>query len=338
MGLFEKFTETIFYKSDNQLELQIEALRNLLEKYPNNEKLKYKLKICELGLYGEKEIEFELKNANIGMYVLRDVNLKYNDMTAQIDYIIITPGYIYFIECKNLIGNITVNERGEFIREYDYNGKKIKEGIYSPIRQSERHLEIFKKIWTQKRNGFWDKIFREQRQSWYKPLVVIANSKSVLNIKYAPKEIKSKIVKSDSLIDYIQKDIKKTDKELLGNKQSMQTAAFNIMQNYNQEINRDYEKELEELIKKDTSEKNKVSLGTENIIDEKLKIELINFRKNRAKEKNIPAYYVFNNEELELLIKYKPDSIEKLRENKILSDVKIKLHGEYIIEIIKKLR
>ena len=110
MGLFDKFTETVFYKKESELELQIEALKNIQLKYPNNEKIKHKLRILELGLRGEKEIEFELKNANIGMYVLRDVNLKYKDLTVQIDYIILTPGYIYFVECKNLIGNIYVNE------------------------------------------------------------------------------------------------------------------------------------------------------------------------------------------------------------------------------------
>ena len=44
------------------------------------------------------------------MYVLHDVKVKYGDLTAQIDYIVITSVFIYFIECKNLIGNITVNE------------------------------------------------------------------------------------------------------------------------------------------------------------------------------------------------------------------------------------
>jgi len=205
MGIFDKFNDTIFYKKDNELEVQVEILKKLLEKY-NNEELKHKLRICELGLYGENEIEFELKNANIGMYVLRDVNLKYNDLTAQIDYIIITPGYVYFVECKNLIGNITINNRGEFIREYSYNGKTVKEGIYSPIRQAERHVEVFKKIWSERNNGLLDKLFSEQKQRWFKPLVVIANSKSILNTKFAPKEIKNKLIKSDSLINYIKKD------------------------------------------------------------------------------------------------------------------------------------
>ena len=29
MGLFDKFTETVFYKKESELELQIEALKNI---------------------------------------------------------------------------------------------------------------------------------------------------------------------------------------------------------------------------------------------------------------------------------------------------------------------
>lgn len=325
MGIFDKFTDTIFYKKDSELKVQIEILKELLEKH-NNEELKHKLKICELGLYGENEIEFELKNANIGMYVLRDVNLKYNDLTAQIDYIIITPGYMYFVECKNLIGNITVNDRGEFIREYSYNGKKFKEGIYSPIRQAERHVEVFKKMWSEKRNGLLDKLFREQRQSWFKPLVVLSNSKSVLNVKYAPKELKNKIVKSDFLVEYIKNDIMKLDKALLNNQKAMYDNAFAIMESYNQEINRDYEEEFLKTIEELSSSSND---------NEKLKNDLILFRKTRSKEKNIPAYYVFNNEELDRLLEIKPKSIEELKNTKILTDVKVNSHGREIIKIIQ---
>ncbi len=115
MELFKKFNETIFYKNDSELEKQVTVLQKLNKEYPKNDIIANKLKICEIGLKGEKEIEFELKNANIGMYVLHDINLEYEELKAQIDYIVITPAYVYFIECKNLIGNITINNRGEFI-------------------------------------------------------------------------------------------------------------------------------------------------------------------------------------------------------------------------------
>lgn len=344
MELFNRFNETIFYKNDSELEYQLKALKKVNEKYPNNEKILQKIKICELGLKGENEIEFELKNANIGMYVLHDVNIAYEDLKAQIDYIVITPAYIYFIECKNLVGNIIVNENGDFIREYSYNGRKIKEGIYSPIRQAERHVEVFKKIWNSRNVGILDKLVRSKNlDEWYRPLAVMANSRNILNVKYAPKEIKNKIIKSDALINYIKKDISKVDKDLLSMKKSMHKDAFSLMQNYNREINRDYEKELEDWIKKNIKEdtKENIKKATDKLkpntqSNENLKIELINFRKTAAKEKNIPAYYVFTNDELEKILKTKPRSIQELRDSGILADVKIRTHGKKIIEIINK--
>ena len=70
-------------------------------------------------------------------------------------------------------------------------------------------------------------------------------------------------------------------------------------------------------------------------VDE-LKNKLIEFRKERSKELNIPAYYVFNNDELDELIELKPKTIEELKSSKILSSVKLKTHGVQIIDIINK--
>lgn len=329
MELFKKFTDTIFYKNDSQLEEQISALKELQKEYPNNSKLNYKLKLCELGLIGENEIEFELKNSNIGMYILRDVNLKYKDLTAQIDYIIITPGYTYFVECKNLIGNITVNNRGEFTREYIYNHKKIVEGIYSPIRQAERHIEIFKKLLDENQTGIMYNLFKNVRQSWFKPLVVLANSKNILKLQYAPKEIKSQIVKSDSLIDYIKKDINNLDKDYLSSQKYMNDLAFRIMQNYNQDIEKDYKKDFQKWLEKD-----RPKTTSSNINSKDIKNKLINYRKTKSQEKNIPAYYIFTNEELNLLLNLLPKTYQELEKSNILSNIKLKLHGQEIINII----
>ena len=49
---------------------------------------------------------------------------------------------------------------------------------------------------------------------------------------------------------------------------------------------------------------------------------------------NIPAYYVFTNEELDKLIEVKPKTIEELTNSNILPAIKIKTHGEKIISII----
>ena len=300
-----------------------------------------KLKLCELGLKGEKEIEFELKNANIGMYVLHDINMKYEDLTAQIDYIIITPASMYFIECKNLVGNIIVNSRGEFIREYTYNRKKVKEGIYSPIRQVERHIEIFKKIWNSKNTKLINKFQMKNFDKWCKYIVVMTNSKSILDIKSAPKEIKNKIVRSDSLVKYLQNDVNNTDKDMRYTAKEMKDNAFGIMSNYNVIIDRDYEQELRDWLKNNISLENslnKIVDSCKENREELLKKELKDFRRITSREKNIPAYYIFNNDELEKLVKYKPKNIIELKNLKILSDIKIKVHGQKIVEIINNVK
>lgn len=329
MLLFNKFTETIFYKNNSELENQISALKKVIEKYPNNQRLKKQLTLCELGLRGEHEIEFELKNANLGMYVLHDVNLEFEDLKAQIDYVVITSAKVYFIECKNLTGNITVNNNGEFSREWNFNGHKIKEGIYSPLRQAERHIEVYEKIWSSRNKGLLNKIRYNNMDNWYVPLVVMANSKNILNIKYAPKELKNKIIRSDNLIKYLQSDIARTNKDYLWSKKDMEEYANTLMNNYNKIIDKNYEEQYLKYAEEYLYFNNK---NESNEID--LKNKLIEFRKNRSSEMKIPAYYVFTNEELERLITLKPSTLDELKNSKILSPIKIKTHGDEIIKLL----
>lgn len=341
--LTNKFTETIFLKKGSELEERIKALKYLLEKYPNNESLLNELRLCKIGLQGEKEIEFELSNANIGMYVLHDVNMEFQDLKAQIDYIIITPAYTYFVECKNLIGNITVDSNGNFNREYYRGKKKIKEGMYSPLSQAQRHIEIYKKIWMNQNSTLIDKLFRRDNLDiWNKPLVVMANSKNVLNMKYAPKDYKYKVIKSDNLIDYLRRDVEKCNKDYLFNKEKMYTIAYSIMANYSKIQNIDYISKYEKLIDKQKEELKKSQNDDcrveEKLISDDVREKLIAFRRKKSKEKNLPAYYIFNNEELEKLLELMPKTKEELANTKILTDTKIKLHGEEIIKIINSKR
>ena len=66
---------------------------------------------------------------------------------------------------------------------------------------------------------------------WYKPLVVLSNSKSILNTKYAPKEIKNNTIRVDQLIDYIKKDIANYDMDLYSSKKTMEEIAQSFLEN-----------------------------------------------------------------------------------------------------------
>ena len=333
MALFEKFRDTIFLKTDCELERKVEALKKLKEKYPDNKKIEQDLFMAEQGLWGENEIMYELKNANIGMYVIHDLNIAFEDFKAQIDFVVITRGYIYFIECKNLIGNITVTDKGDFIREYVFEGKKVKKGIYSPIRQVERQKDVFRKIWANHNGKLFSFIYDGNFDKWYKTLVVMAKKENILNTKYAPKDIKYRTIRSDSLIRQIEYDLSKLDKDLVDSKKRTEKLA-NWLLSLNVSVEKDYEADYNFDESEEVNENEEI-LMEEPVIDiESLREKLKVFRTETAKIMKIPPYYIFNNEELENLLEKLPKNIEELKEQNILPAVKVKVHGEKIIEIL----
>lgn len=328
MLLFDTFKDTIFLKEDSTLEKQRDALNKLLKEYSNREDIVEELYLINKGIAGEKEIKYQLSKSNIGMYVLHDVNLQNADLKAQVDYIIITKVCAYFIECKNLVGNITINERGDFIREFVINSKKIKKGMYSPIRQVEAQRDVFRKIWESNIDGnvllkafkkyYGNKNFNDN----YRVLVVTANNETILNTRYAPKDIKNKVIRSDALIRKIEEDIKYSDRNLWLGKKEMESWASSLL-SYNVSNDIDYYDYYKSKFIKEKA-----------IDNDNLKNKLINFRKERSASMNIPAYYVFTNEELDKLVELKPKDISELKS--ILTHIKIKTHGNEIINIIKE--
>lgn len=315
--MFTTFRETKFLKDYSDFDKNIKLLKEIKSKYPFLNNIDKDIKLLEKGLYGEEEIKYELKNTNLGMYVLHDVNLGYNDLNAQIDFIIITKAYVYLVECKNLIGNITINENGEFRREYFYNNKKIIEGIYSPFNQAMRHKEILRKIWLSKNNKINQILYEKSFDRIYKPLIVLSNSKSMLNKKYAPKKIKDIAIRSDELIEYIKNDIDKCDNKYYLSKKNMLDIANSILKlNIKKEnfILAKYQEKVKKLYN--------------------VKMNLKTYRKNKAQKNNIPAYYIFTDNELEKILMYMPKSIDELKQLNILNDIKINLHGKEIINIL----
>lgn len=333
MGLIEsaiyafRFKDTVFYKENSDLQNKYDALKKLNEEYPNNEELLSELFIVKKGLDGENEIAYQLKKSHIGMYVLRDIKVKYEDLTAQIDYIIITPVYTYYVECKNLVGNITVTDKGDFIREFTINGKKIKKGMYSPLRQVEAQREVIRKIWESS-SSVIKKFFASKNFDYYRRvLVVAANQDTILNTNRAPKEIKYKILRADALVRQIEYDLEhRENAEYLESKKSMEEIAQSYIDlSLNDEINYyDYYKGKY------------CSNNISTTINDDLKDRLIELRKNRANEMEIPAYYVFTNDELDKLVELRPKTIEELKSSNILTSIKIRTHGNLIIEEINK--
>ncbi len=54
----------------------------------------------DAGIYGEKAVRYELENSHILMFLLHDLYLEHNGLTAQIDYLIVTRKHQFILECK----------------------------------------------------------------------------------------------------------------------------------------------------------------------------------------------------------------------------------------------
>lgn len=323
MELFSRFRDTVFLKEDSDLEKQLNELKSIREKMQNTDEIDKDIKLLEYGIAGEKQIAFELKNANVGMYVLHDVTFECNGNKAQIDYLLFTRGYFYLIECKNLVGNITVDSNGQFYREFEYKGKIIKESIYSPYTQAFRHQDMMKKVWVANHSKLDNFLYgRFQDRNFFRPIVVLSNSKSFLNTKYAPKNIKKDILRADQLISYIMNDIQNMSREELSNEKELKKAA---------------EVWLSRTVPNNSNIANKYIELANNQDDRKdLENKLREFRKEKSKSMKVPAYFIFTDEELNKIIVFMPKNVDELRKNKLLTDVKINCHGEEIIKIINR--
>jgi ssDNA-binding Zn-finger/Zn-ribbon topoisomerase 1 len=258
----------IFIKENSDVSEFMEKMQALSDRATGDLKkeIEKQIKLASYGAIGENNIIFELKNSGIDMCVLHDIYMEYGDMSAQIDFIVITRKVILVIECKNLIGNIEIDNGGNFIRTYELSGKKVKEGIYSPITQNERHLRVLKEIRKESKSNFIAKHFFEAGfDGLYKSIVVLANPKTYLNAKFAKKEVKDQVIRADQLITLINKlndeskNITSTEKEM------KDLAEFFLSQNMPRKS--DYTKKYEELL--DEVEKAHITSEEEKIVEEK---------------------------------------------------------------------
>ncbi|MBU5316524.1 NERD domain-containing protein [Clostridium bornimense] len=339
----EALKKPVFLKDESEATKQIEELKALEEKSSGKkkEKIQEDIKILSYGLKGEEAILFELKNSFMPMIVLHDLFLEVDGLTAQIDYLIITKKLTIILECKNLIGNIEVNSNGEFIRTFNINGRYIKEGIYSPITQNQRHMQVLKQLRLNSKNNIISKkLFQKQFDNNYKSVVVLANPKTVTNMKYAKKDIKEKIIRCDQVNDYIKKLNQLSPNPNMSDKEMRELAEFYL--SHHKENKKDYTEKYsiyedqgsEELENKSVNDENFVSKY--NIEDTDFYKELKQYRYMKSKEEGLKPYMIYKNEQIEDIIKYKPRSIEQLKLIRGFGDIKCEKYGRDIIKIVEK--
>ncbi|MFQ9922890.1 MAG: HRDC domain-containing protein [Beduini sp.] len=323
MSIFSQYKEPIFLNKSSSLQEQIDQLKELEPKLNEvgREKVKKDIKLLEYGLLGENSIIYELQNSHMPLYILHDVYFEIDGFTAQIDFLVFTPKLCFVIECKNLYGNITVNNDGSFSRKVYFGSRYISEGVYSPITQNERHLQVIKKIRLNQAGTIKKILINNAFDITYKPIIVIANSKTILNTRYAPKNIKSKIIRADQLIEYMKTEYNASKISPSSDKLTRQWAESFLA--CNQTNITDYLKKYNPYIIEEPERLDKDTLY------QKLK----EFRYETAKAENIAAYIVFNNKTLDALIEKHPTTLEEIKETPGFGEVKVQKYGKAILDI-----
>ena len=269
MGLFSK-PEVVVLKDSCDSKEYLSKLQKLRTTVHDNsfvaKKIDKEIAVTEAGIFGEDSVLFELKNSGMNLVVIRDLYIQTEDgRSAQIDFFVITPYVNVIIECKNLFGNIEINNKGDFIRSFEYKGHRYKEGIYSPITQNERHLEVYKSCWESNK-GFVRKLVASKYFTDYnKTIVVLANPKTVVNDKFAKKEIKQKVIRADQLINYL----KKLKSDVASGLKTMKESGERILA-MNVQERTDYFKKYEDLVAevKDDAKVDDVPVKEEPIVKE----------------------------------------------------------------------
>lgn len=140
------------------------------------------------------------------MYILHDIRLEDGDRSAQIDFLVVTRKLIFVIESKHLIGDIEIDENNGFIRSYEYYGKKVREGFYSPVTQNQRHLQLIHDVvMNHKKNAIMRLAFDHWFSDYYQSLVVLANPKNCIRNYSKDKQISQQVIRADQLISTIKK-------------------------------------------------------------------------------------------------------------------------------------
>lgn len=340
--------EPIFLKKSSNNENQLEKLKKIRDSLNVQGKkiINRDMKLLEYGIAGEGTIEFELKNSHIPMYILHDIYLEDGGLSAQIDYIVVTKKLCFVIECKNLYGNIDINNTGSFVRTVEFGGKKNREGLYSPITQNKRHIDLMKKISIKEKNNKFRKALAENKfNEIHRPLVVLSNPKTILNAKFAKKEVKEQVIRADQLVNHIKQMNKLSKRKSLSDKEMKSIAQTYL--DAHLDITKEYTKKYEaytikksEIVKDSLQQPNVevdyrrtlIMTNNKDSLIEKLK----KYRLTKSREESIKAYYIFSDKQLMTLLRDMPKTKDELRKVPGFGEVKVEKYGIDIVNIIKE--
>jgi hypothetical protein len=328
----EDLKSPVVIKHGESMNLEIARLqKELAEGKPgiDRKKIEKQIKYLEIGRAGEQSLLFELTNSFLPIMILHDVYIEHEGLNAQFDFIVVTRQFFLVIEVKKYYGDITINEKGEFIRTVNRGGRTVsKEGLYSPVRQVERQVEVLRSMLIDN-----DIIVKTP----IRYAVAFANEKTVIDLKKAPQEIKDKVFRSDGIVAFLKAELSKKSPVHFLDKRMQDFAEYINGQHVNKNLKEDPEEpEVNFYIEEEVPVAATVKEVTAVVSNEDLELILKEFRKRVAEDSERKAFHIFTNKTLDELIVKKPTTLEELRKIQGIGDKKIEEFGLELVNLIKE--
>lgn len=164
------------------------------------DKVKNDIRNTIKGMTGENKIKSYLSRLDLKMIVLHNLCFFNKEggqdgHSAQIDFIVITEGEIFILESKNWSNIITLKDIDSFFLTTDEQGK-IQPS--SPYEQVQGQMVVLESIL--RNNCTLRALFGCKSKTWFYPMVVIANTDSVLEKDGCnSSEVKDRVIRVDNL-------------------------------------------------------------------------------------------------------------------------------------------
>lgn len=335
--------EPMFIRDECDGQAQLEKMEELKKTAPPDvaRQIEQDIKMLSYGISGEIAVAYELRHSYMPILILRDLYLEYKGLTAQIDYVVIDNKFILIIECKKMTGDIEVTSNGDFIRLFKNASGKVykKEGIYSPIVQNQRHLELIKRILCDEMASLNEKKCKEILHS----IVVFANPKTIVNMKYAKADTKKAIIRGDQLISHM-KSLHDANKDGYWFPEDAMYRVAEILMAHHRENVVDYTQKYaivpqaagEQLAVVKEEQTQATAPSSELIEETPIYKALREYRLTMSREEGIKPYYIYNNDQLVQIIALRPQTTGDLMQIKGFAEVKCNKYGDAIIDIVEK--
>ncbi|MCL1128797.1 nuclease-related domain-containing protein [Shewanella sairae] len=165
------------------------------------------------GQQQEQNVAFFLRRAykdHPQVLVINDFKFRFNNEVAQIDHLIVYSYGFILIESKSIRGQIKVNQQQEWTRSLNtYQAKTTKwQGMPSPIKQVELQQALLLELLMHHRSDILGKLLGFKQQGFkgrcWDHLCAVS-SDAIIDRKSMPKAVSDKLIKSEFLVEKLDK-------------------------------------------------------------------------------------------------------------------------------------